>query len=293
MIFDENTLRKLNRLTLVAHQVRAGKIKGERRSTKRGSSIEFADYRNYSPGDDLRRLDWNIYGRLDRPFIKLLEEEEDLAVHILVDASRSMDWGEGDQHKFRYAVRLAGAFGAIALGAGDRLAVSSFHADKLAAGFGPARGQMGLMRYLSFLEGLKPSGTTDLNGALRSYAMQTHRPGLAFLISDLFSPSGYTDGLTQLQSRGYEVILIHLLAPDEIHPPQAGDLHLIDIETGQRREISMNGSLRDLYHRRLLAWQENIRLFCAKRNIRFLHFSTALPWDRVVLFEMRKAALVK
>ena len=93
MLFDESTLRKLNRLTLVARRIRAGVMKGERRSSKRGSSIEFADYRDYVAGDDLRRLDWNIYARLDRPFIKLLEEEEDLAVHILVDASRSMDWG--------------------------------------------------------------------------------------------------------------------------------------------------------------------------------------------------------
>ncbi len=103
MLFDESTLRKLNQLTLVASRVRAGAIKGERRSSRRGSSVEFADYRNYTAGDDLRRLDWNIYARLEKPFIKLLEEEEDLAVYVLIDGSRSMDWGEGDQHKFNYA----------------------------------------------------------------------------------------------------------------------------------------------------------------------------------------------
>src|SRR5512137_1248152 len=98
MLFDEQTLRKLNQLTLVAARLRAGVIKGERRSTKRGTSIEFADYRDYVRGDDLRRLDWNVYARLDRPFIKLLEEEEDLSVHILLDASRSMDWGQEQEH---------------------------------------------------------------------------------------------------------------------------------------------------------------------------------------------------
>jgi uncharacterized protein (DUF58 family) len=111
MLFDESTLRKLNQLSLVATRVRAGAMKGERRSSRRGSSVEFADYRNYAPGDDLRRLDWNIYARLARPFIKLFEEEEDLAVAILIDGSRSMDWGEGDANKFQYALRLAAGLG--------------------------------------------------------------------------------------------------------------------------------------------------------------------------------------
>src|SRR5512146_104744 len=109
MIFDEATLRKLNRLTLAARQVRAGRFKGERRSVKRGTSLEFADFRRYAPGDDLRRLDWKVYGRLDKPFLKLFEEEEDLAVHVLLDGSQSMDWGAGEQHKFSYALKLAAA----------------------------------------------------------------------------------------------------------------------------------------------------------------------------------------
>src|ERR1041384_3882709 len=114
-LFDEKTLRKLERLTLVANRVRAGVMKGERRSSKRGTSIEFADYRNYTRGDDLRRVDWNVFARLERPFIKLFEEEEDLAVHVLLDASRSMDYGTETQHKFSYAQRLAAALGHIAL----------------------------------------------------------------------------------------------------------------------------------------------------------------------------------
>ncbi len=293
MIFDESTLRKLNRLTLVASQVRAGVMKGERRSTRRGTSIEFADYRDYTPGDDLRRLDWNIYARLDRPFIKLLEEEEDLAVYVLVDASKSMDWGEGDQHKFRYAARLAAALGAIALAAGDRLNAALFHSGRQADGFGPARGQAGLMRYLAFLEGLNPSGTTDLNAALRSFALRAHRPGLAILISDLLVPGGCQEGLTQLQSRGYEVALVHLLSPDEADPPLAGDLRLVDVETGQGQEVSMDGGLLPLYRQRLRAWQADIQAFCRKRGIRWLAFTTSVPWDKVVLHEMRKATVVK
>src|SRR5512139_2076290 len=123
-LFDEKSRRNFEELTLVSTRVRVGAMKGERRSTKRGTSIEFADYRDYVRGDDLRRLDWNIYARLARPFIKLLEEEEDLAVHVLLDSSRSMDYGEAEQHKFRYPQRLAAALCYITLAAGDRLTVT-------------------------------------------------------------------------------------------------------------------------------------------------------------------------
>jgi len=123
MLFDETSLRKLQQLTLVTSRVRAGALRGERRSLKRGAGLEFADFRDYVPGDDLRRVDWNVYARLDRPYVKLREEEEDLAVHILVDASQSMDWGEGAQHKFNYALQLAAGVGSIGLSTGDRISV--------------------------------------------------------------------------------------------------------------------------------------------------------------------------
>ncbi len=293
MIFDESTLRKLNRLALVASQVRAGMMKGERRSTRRGTSVEFADYRDYTPGDDLRRLDWNIYARLERPFIKLLEEEEDLAVHILLDASASMDWGEGEQHKYRYALRLAAALGVIALVAGDQLTAATLSSGRPSARFGPSRGQPGLLRFLAALEGFQPAGATDLNASLRSYALEARRPGLAILISDLLAPGGHAAGLAQLQARGYEAILIHLLSPDELEPPLAGDLRLVDVETGHAREVSIDGGLRELYRRRLRLWQEEIQAACRKRNVRYLPLVTSTPWEKIVFSEMRKAAIVR
>ncbi|MCP4417225.1 MAG: DUF58 domain-containing protein, partial [Chloroflexi bacterium] len=232
-IFDEATLRKLEQLTLVAERVRVGVMKGDRRSSKRGTSIEFADYRNYTKGDDLRRLDWNVYARLERPFIKLLEEEEDLAVHLLVDASASMNWPEvdDDENKLRYALRLAGALGHIGLTAGDLTAVTllSSSGDHT---WGPFRGQKNSLRLLQFLETGSGGGITDLNLSLKNYAQRGRRPGLLFVLSDLLSPNGYQDGLNALQFRGYEVGLIHLLSLDEVEPPVSGDLKLVDIETG-------------------------------------------------------------
>ena len=293
MIFDEPTLRKLTSLTLVANQVRAGMLKGERRSSKRGTSLEFADYRNYTPGDDLRRLDWNVYARLDRPFLKLFEEEEDLAVHILLDASQSMDWGEGEHNKFRYARYLAAALGAISLASGDRLSVLPLRAGQNSPGFGPSRGQPFTLPLLNFLEQLTVSGQTDLNRLLRDYALSAHRPGLAFLLSDLFSPGGFLSGLSQLQSRGYEVAVIHLLSPAEIDPPLAGDLRLIDVETGQAQEVSLDGGMRQLYRQRVQAWREEIQANCRKRGVRYLALDTGQPWEKFVLYNLRAEGVLK
>jgi len=292
-LFDETTLRKLDRLALVAAQVRAGQIKGERRSTKRGTSIEFADYRDYTRGDDLRRVDWNVYARLERPFIKLLEEEEDLAVHVLLDASRSMDYGTDTQHKFRYAQRLAAALSHIALAAGDRLTLSVLQGEAPSAQFGPARGRGHTLRLLKFLEDMQANGTTELDAALRNYALTAKRPGLVFLLSDLFSPAGYRDGLSQLQGRGYEVSLLHLLAPDELDPPLAGDLRLIDAETGAAQDVTLDGGLRDLYRKRIAAWREEIESYCLKRQMHYVPVTTDLGWDELVLYQLRRRGLVK
>jgi len=300
-LFDEKTLRKLDRLALVASQMRAGQMKGDRRSTKRGTSIEFADYRDYTRGDDLRRVDWNVYARLERPFIKLLEEEEDLAVHLLLDASRSMDYGADEQHKFRYAQRLAAALGYIALAAGDRLMVTVLPSlggagsgrERNGRQYGPARGRGHTLRLLGFLEDLQTGGMTELDSALRAYALGARRPGLAFILSDLFSPSGYRDGLAQLQGRGYEVSLLHLLAPDEIDPPLAGDLRLIDSETGDPQDVTLDGGLRTLYRKRVAAWQDEIETYCLKRGTHYVPVTTDTAWDELVLYHLRRRGLIK
>jgi len=291
-LFDEKTLRKLDRLALIASRVRAGQIKGERRSTKHGSSIEFADYRNYTRGDDLRRMDWNVYARLERPFIKLLEEEEDLAVHILVDGSRSMEWGEGEFNKLDYALILAAALGYIALAAGDRLTVAVVRAAANSR-FGPARGRGHVLRLLDFLDQQEGQGQTDLNAALRDYAQAGGRAGLAFVISDLFSPAGYQPGLSALQGRGYEVTVLHLLSPDELDPPLAGDLKLMDVETGQGQEVTLDSSLRDLYKRRVAAWRDEIEGYCLKRDVHYVPVATSTAWERLVLFNLRRQRLIR
>ncbi len=322
MLLIPSLLPRLERLSLVARHVRAGQIAGERRSTKRGTSVEFADYRDYTRGDDLRRVDWNIYARLERAFVKLFEEEEDLAVHLLLVGSGSMDWGgeeggsvgvwerrgmgeggtrgQGDEgreeNKWVYARRLAGALGYVALVSGDRLTVSvlsSFtHSSSTHFSFGPVRGRGHTLRLFEWLESLKAGGTTDLNVGLRAYAISGGRAGLVVLVSDLFSPAGYVEGLTALAARGHEVAVIHVLAPDEVEPVLAGDLRLLDVETGDPQEVTIDGGMRNLYRRRLAAWRDEIRAACRARDVHYVPVETDIPFERVVLYDLRRAGIL-
>jgi uncharacterized protein (DUF58 family) len=295
-IFDEKTLRKLNRLALVASRVRAGQMKGERRSVRRGTSIEFADYRNYARGDDLRRVDWNIFARLERPFIKLFEEEEDLAVYLLIDASASMDWpreGDPDQHKFTFAQRVVAGLGYISLGTGDRMQLSALGGKRPLATWGPMRGRGWTLGLLDFVGGLEPANAVDLNASLRDFAVRATRAGLVMLITDMMSPSGYQDGLSALQSRGHEIALIHILSADEINPVLTGDLQLMDVEGGPAQDVSIDQGMRDLYTNRLIAWRDEIGAFCLKRGIHYATVETSTPWEELILYELRRLGVVK
>jgi uncharacterized protein (DUF58 family) len=292
--FDDTTLRKLEQLSLVAERVQMGILKGDRRSRKHGSSVEFADFRNYSPGDDLRQLDWNIYARLGKPFIRLLEEEEDLSVHMLLDSSASMDWPEGtsDTNKYRYACQLAAALGYIALAGGDRLTVSLL-AEKSFRSWGAYRGSQNIMRLLEFLEMTPPGGIFDLNLALHNFAVRGNRPGLLFLMSDLFFAGGFKKGLNAILAKGHEVSLIHLLSPDEVVPPIGGDVKLIDVESGMDTEISLDSTTLDFYSHRLERWKSDIASYCGHRGIHYIPVITKLPWERLILHSLRTQRIVK
>jgi len=293
-IFDEKTLRKLERLTIIANKVRAGAIKGERRSTRHGTSIEFADYRNYVRGDDLRRVDWNIYARLQRPFIKLLEDEEDLAVHLVLDASASMDWprsGDHNLNKFLYARRVLAGLAYIALGGGDRVTVTVIRGDGTQR-WGPLRGRGHTMGLLAWLEKIETGGTMDVNDALRDYALRTARAGVCIVLSDLMSPDGYEEGLRALQGRGHEVTALHILSPDEVDPEITGDLKLVDVETGIPQDVTVDAAMRALYLQRLQAWQTDISDYCTRRGIHYAAVETSTPWEQLILSELRQARVV-
>ncbi|MFQ5612510.1 MAG: DUF58 domain-containing protein [Anaerolineae bacterium] len=297
-LFDEAFMRRLERLSLIARRVRAGRSQGERRSTKRGVSVEFADYRNYAPGDDLRHLDWHIYARLERPFIKLFEEEEEQAVHLLLDASASMDWPESDpeRNKWNYGRKLAAALGYIALAGGDRLTLAYLGR----AGhrrWGPHRGRGRIHLLLDRLSEQTAAGPTDLNATLRGFAGygsgRAARTGLVFLISDFFSPNGYERGLAALLGAGHEINVLHLLSPDEVDPALAGDLRLHDLETGLSQDITIDPAMRRLYRQRFVAWREALERYCFSRGINYVTLNTALAFETVMLDHLRRRGFVR
>ncbi len=294
-LLPEKVRRQLEPLMLVAHRVRAGAMKGERRSVKRGTSLEFADYRNYVPGDDLRRLDWNVYARSDRPTVKLMEDEEDLSVHLLLDTSASMNWpqdGASEHNKLLFGQRLLAGLAYISLTSNDRLRLAVLSTDS-AGQFGPVRGRGQTVAMMRYVTALSAGGTTDLNATLRAYALRAGRPGLCIVISDLLSPPGYVDGLNALLGAGHEVVVAHVLSPDELTPPLAGDLRLIDSETGTAQEISIDPALRAAYQQRISDWRDDIRATCGKRGAHYLPLSSDTTPERVMLYDLRRLGVVR
>ncbi len=306
-LLDGEFLRKIDRLTLVSKRVRAGSLKGERRSIKRGTSVEFADYRDYTPGDDLRQVDWNIYARLERVFLKLFEEEEELTIHVLLDCSRSMDWsGPSSEllaidtindprlNKLLYAKQTAAALSYMALAAMDRVSLSGLFTGKSGADarLPMMRGKNQTVRMIRFVENLTPGPGGDLNAVLRKYASTTRQPGLLFIISDLFAPGGCFEGLRALQGAGHEIALLHILSPDEVNPSLRGDFKLIDSETGDSQEVSIDNNALELYHKEFEVWQHSIIDFCQRRAINYIQIETDNSFEDLVLHYMRRRGMV-
>jgi uncharacterized protein (DUF58 family) len=284
-LLPSETLRLLGNVRFTPKRLRAGAWHGERRSHKRGESIEFADYRDYSPGDDLRKLDWNILARHDKPVVKVYEDEQDLTVHLLLDASKSMGAlpNTDERHsKWAFAARLAGALGYVALRTGDALTAQRLGGIGAFGG----RGRENVVPFLRWLAPQTTEGETTLNDALNAFALREKRAGLCFLLSDCFSPQGYEAGLRALLARGHEVVFIHLLAPYDVHPPLEGDLRLQDVETNATRELSINDSLLARYQAHLREWQASLRATCARLGVGYaLALSDTAP-DRFMLSQL-------
>jgi uncharacterized protein (DUF58 family) len=291
-MFEEPFLRKLERIAILSKRAMAGQLQGERRSPKRGQSVEFADFRPYSVGDDFRRIDWNAYARLERFFIKLFVEEEDLTVHMLVDTSQSMDWGQ--PNKFTYALRSAGALGYIALHGLDRITITALGNTKPGIDnyFSPRRGKQNAFALFSFLQGLVAGGGAQLGHSLQAYAASATRPGPLLLLSDLMD-DGWAEGLNALASRGFDVSVVHVLSPDEVNPDLTGDLKLIDSETKAELEITGEFDLVERYRKGLTDWRDELRRFCGARRMQYAPIETSLPIEELLFARLRKHGILR
>ena len=286
-LFDGEFLRKLERLELYARKLMRGLLRGEHTTARRGRGLEFSDFRHYRPGDDFRHIDWNIYSRLDQLFLKLHTADEDLTLHLIVDTSASMEFGEPS--KFDQARRVAAALAYIALRNLDRVGVSAF-AGALGASLPPMKARQQTARLLTFLGGLRCGGETHFGAALRDFAARTRTPGLVVLISDLLGTEAVRDGIEALLHGGHDVVVIQLLAEMEIDPPLAGALRLVDAETGEELAVTVDGELRRLYKLRLERHLGEVESLCRRRGVEYLRASTAIPFEDVVLKYLRQGA---
>jgi uncharacterized protein (DUF58 family) len=286
--FTPEFLAQLERLSLASRRAFRGRVKGERRSPRKGHSVEFCDYRAYGPGDDLRYVDWNVYGRLDRLHVKLFVDEEDLCLHLVVDGSASM--GFGTPSKLAYAARAAAALGFVGLVNLERVGVGILR-EKGSEGWSPTRGRNQFGKLAEFLSNLRATGGTGLNEALSNYAVRTREPGLAVIFSDLLDPGGYEAGLRALLERRFDVHLIHLLDPEEMNPELAGELRLLDSETGELCELTVDGEAVRAYRDRLRVFLEKVEAFCRRQEVGYHRVVTDTPVEEFVLSQLKGLVL--
>src|SRR4051812_45078578 len=289
-LLDPDFLARLEQLELVSRKIFLGRMKGERRSKRKGQSVEFADYRNYVIGDDLRFLDWNLSARLDKLFLRLFMEEEDLHFYVLIDNSLSMDFGTPT--KLHYAKQVAAALGFIGLVNLDRVMMEAFN-DRLVQSLPAQRGRRSLWRVLNFLEKLEPSGPSDLARSLRTFSLKSSGKGIVVVLSDFMDKGGYEDALRYLVARQMDVYAIQILSQEEIDPDVTGDVKLVDVEDADSAEVTVNLPLLRRYKENLRAYRAALHDFCTRRGVNVLFTSTDVPFDRLVLTYLRQRGLVR
>ncbi len=289
-LLDADFLARLEQLEIISRKIHASRNKGERQSKRKGESAEFADYRNYVTGDDIRHVDWNIYARLDRLFLKLFLEEEELNVSILLDVSGSMDTGEPS--KARYAKRVAAAVAYIGLCNFDRVNLYAY-ADNVVASRSGLRSRRVLPQLLKFLEDAPVGGGSRFAAAAKQFALRHTQKGVCLVISDLFDKSGFLEGLPYLVGRQMDVYVLQVLSPQEMEPDLAGDLKLVDCEDEDVAEVTISKMLLDKYKANLQAYCESIRDYCNRRGINYLLTPTTHPFETLVLTYLRSRGLVR
>jgi uncharacterized protein (DUF58 family) len=289
-LLPPDLMAQLERLELVTRKVFRGRMKGERRSKRKGQSVEFADFRGYVPGDDLRTLDWNLFARLDKLIIKLFLEEEDLHFYTLIDASQSMDFGQPS--KLEYAKHLAAALSFVGLVRTDRVRIETLGTDL--AHRGPIlRGRRSVWRMLDFVGSIQPGETVSLAEGVKNFCLRNSGRGVLVLISDLMDKNGYESALRYLMAREMDVYVIHVLSQEEIDPDVKGDLRLVDCEDDDIAEITVSAPLLTRYKATLNAFVGGVQEFCNRRGMNYLLANNQTPVKDLIGSYLRRRGLVR
>lgn len=287
---DASTLQRLDTLALITRKSMATGRPGRRRSPLAGSSMEFADYRRYTPGDDFRRIDWRAYARLERLFLRVFEAEENLTVTILLDCSNSMQHGRPS--KAALAASIAAALSYIALKCEDAVIIGAL-TDKLAAFRRVGSGKHAIWTIGDFLNHLPDLGSTDLNRALYDLGRVLTSPGLTIVISDFLTPGGYQVGLRSIRQLRQEVAVLQILAPDEIEPDLQGDWSLRDSEGSSNVEISGTPAVLQAYQQRLLLYMQQLASFSHDQGMTYAMIPSDTALIDVVQRLLRQVEIVR
>jgi uncharacterized protein (DUF58 family) len=289
-LFDQDFLRKLDLLEIIFKRTVVGQREGDRAGQQRGGRAEFADFREYSPGDDLRYVDWNVYGRTERLFVKEFTKREAVLVCVVLDASASM--GHGEPPKLDHARRLAAAFAYLALVGGHEAQIAAFAGDQVR--WSPRfAGRPDLRGLAAFLEPLQAAGPTDVVAALRAFRERVRERSLLILLSDLLTDGEPQRGLRLLGSQRFDLAVLHVLSPQELHPQALGPVRLRDSESGEAADLVLDAHALRTYGDRLNAFVEGWRAFCQRHDVRYQQVSTATPFEECVLATLRHGGLVR
>lgn len=280
LLFDAAFLKKLEYLHVVSRRVFAGHFRAERRARTRGSGQEFADHREYTPGDDFRRIDWLAYQRLERLLIRLFEEEQDLPIYLFVDCSRSMT--HDNRPRFQYGLKVAAALCYIGLAELDRVTLAGY-AERVVAELPAQRGKARILKVFRFLGSLEPGGATDTREALRGFCAVHRSRGISVIISDFLDPAGFERGLDVLRSLQHDVVAIHLTSRTDAVPDLRGDLVLVDAETSGRCEVGITPAILAAYERAHRVHSEELAAYCWRHRFGYLPTPIEIPFEDAIL----------
>ena len=289
-LFDDEFQRKLEYLALVSRRVFAGRLRAERRTKKSGSGVEFADHRDYQPGDDFRNLDWNVYQRFEKLLVRLYEEEEDLAIYFILDTSASMAFGDG--RKLRYAKKVCAALAYVGLANLDRVTMVTT-SDRVMERMPETRGKARIFKAFRFLREVKAEGTTDLGDAMKAFVAQNKRRGLAVLVSDLYDPRGFEKGINVLRYNKFDPFVVHVTDPGEGKPKLNGDVLVYDCETGDEREVTVTAKVLSLFGEAYAGYVADIDRFCATHQVPYVTASVDVAFDELILRVFRRGGFLR
>lgn len=279
-LLDEDFLQKLDLLRIMAQKKVRGLNIGEHASWRGGGNLEFLDHRNYQLGDDLRYVDWNVYGRLDKLFIKLFQAERDLSIYVVLDMSLSMSIGSPS--KELYAKKIAAALSYIGLANMDRVGLAAFN-HSLTVARGPEKGRQVYLTILNFLLDLIPTGATDLNSSLIEFTTKAKQKGIVIIISDLLDQNGFEKGIKTLIQDKFEIIVVQVLDQEERFPKLNGYLKLKDLETAVEKNLTLNPELVARYRQKFDEYISEIKNFCLENGVEYFLADTHLPFEDFLL----------